>query len=99
EATVIGTHEPDVHGGKWDVGTPDIRADDATPGDDAVDAIQEPEPEPGVLSDYQRCFSDGDCASGMGSCLKEVALNRVATNGAQSVAINEIFESLEQDEG
>jgi|GEM_PF-6817455 len=102
ESKFVGPAEPGAPGEPKDVGgadidTPDSAFEDVASEDDALEDVQEPAPE--SLSDYQRCFSDGDCSSGMGSCVKEVALNRVDASGATSVAIAAIFESLEEDEG
>ncbi len=67
--------------------------DDTNDGEDAT------QPNIRTISDYRLCESDSDCPVGLGSCVKEIALNRADSDGTQSVAIDEIFESLEPGQG
>src|SRR5690554_20124 len=82
--------EEDSEGSELDVGGADIS-------DTTTDTVNPPTLR--TLADYRRCESDVDCPVGLGDCLKSVPLNRADSDGAQTVAIREIFPRLEQGEG
>ncbi|QDG51825.1 hypothetical protein FIV42_14060 [Persicimonas caeni] len=52
-----------------------------------------------TLTDYRRCTSNLDCPVGLGTCVKQVTLNRPDADGTETIAINEIFSGLGADEG
>jgi hypothetical protein len=52
-----------------------------------------------TLSDYRRCFNDIDCPVGLGVCVREVSLNRANPDGSDTVAMSDIFPSLQDGEG
>ncbi len=84
-----------------DAGVTDSGHTDVTqPSDATADITEDPNnPKIRTIADYRRCSGDSDCPVGLGSCIKEVALNRTDGDGTQSVAINEIFAELQNGEG
>ncbi|MFW6057332.1 MAG: MopE-related protein [Persicimonas sp.] len=89
------TGPSDADPGDADPGDADTGSSDADP-----DAVSDGGTNPGrTIADYRRCVSDSECPVGLGSCVKEVPLNRPDTNGVDSVLITEIFEELEDGQG
>lgn len=83
---------PDAPDAQW--------SDTSAPADAGPDATSNPkQPRTRTLSDYRRCTGDSDCPVGLGSCVKQVALNRADYDGTQEVALRDIFAGLGQDEG
>jgi hypothetical protein len=52
-----------------------------------------------TLDDYRRCFGDGDCPVGLGTCITDIPLNQAQPDGSESVALSSIFTSLAEGEG
>ncbi|MGM0556182.1 MAG: MopE-related protein [Myxococcota bacterium] len=87
----------DDDSGPRDTALADVDPDDA---DGDVGSDDDTETNPGrTIADYRRCFSDSECPVGLGTCIKEVALNRPDANGAEKVSVGEIFDGLEDGQG
>ncbi|RAL20921.1 hypothetical protein DL240_14700 [Lujinxingia litoralis] len=78
---------------------PDADADSGLPdADPDADADEPPEDFGRTLADYRLCTTDADCPVGLGTCVKDIALNRADPLLGTHVSVAELF-ALDPDQG